>query len=150
MRIILIVALMLFCFSAQAKDYSSWLNNCESHRGTVESMLKSAGLNRDYYFLMVAESRCRVGAESPKGAQGFWQLMPRTGKHFGCDNLGDVECSTVAAIRYIKHLQETFSTFRDVIIAWNMGGHNYRKQGASREAIGLYTRVMEIKKNDSE
>lgn len=150
MRFILIIALMLFCFSAQAKDYSSWLNNCESHRAGVESMLESEGLNRDYYYLMVAESRCRAGAESPKGARGFWQLMPRTGKHFGCSKLDDVECSTRAAIRYIKHLQETFNTFRDVIIAWNMGGHNYRQKGASGEAIGLYNRIMEIKRHDGQ
>lgn len=112
-------------------------------------MLEDEGLDTDYYYLMVAESKCRIGAESDKGAKGFWQLMNSTSRHYGCNNSHDVECSTKAAIGYIKHLEERFKTFRDVIYAYNMGGHNYKKKGASGEAIGLYNRIMEIKKNDS-
>lgn len=150
MKAIAFVLLFFTCSVANARDYSSWLKNCSKYRETVESMLEKENVSKDYYYLMVAESRCTLKAESHKGARGFWQLMPRTGKHYGCSNLDDIECSTRAAILYIKHLQSTFRTFKDVIFAYNMGGHNYKRNGATNEAIGLYNRVLEIKGNDSE
>lgn len=149
MRVVLFVTLLLSCSNAFAHDYSKWLNKCEAYRETVEAIIDREGIERDYYYLMVAESKCTINAESEKGAKGFWQLMPATSRHYGCNDLHDIECSTTAAIKYIKHLKERFKTFRDVIYAYNMGGHNYERKGASGEAIGLYNRIMEIKKYDN-
>ena len=148
-----IILCLVLCFAPSicfARDFSSWLDACDMWRDSVIETLERESVDTDYYYLMVAESRCNIGAESGKGAMGFWQMMPATGKHYGCGDLNDIECSTMAAIRYIKHLSETFRTFRDVVYAWNMGGHNYRRFGASYEAKSLYSRVMEIKKYDSE
>lgn len=150
MKAIAFVLLFFTCAISHAKDYTSWLENCAQYREAVESILEKENVSKEYYYLMVAESRCRTKAESHKGARGFWQLMPRTGKHYGCSDLDNIECSTRAAILYIKHLQSSFRTFKEVIFAYNMGGHNYRRKGATNEAKGLYKRVMEIKRDDNQ
>lgn len=122
------------------------LERCAQYREKVEAILESEAVSRNFYFLMVAESRCTDKAVSAKGAAGFWQLMPRTAKHYGCRDLHDLECATRAAARYIRHLQSDFKSFEDVIIAYNMGGHNYRRTKATREALGLVWKVRELMK----
>lgn len=135
-----------FCF---ANDYGEWLDRCEAHRASVERILAEEDISTDYYYLMVAESKCTPDAESDKGAQGPWQLMPSTARHYGCDDPHDIECATRAAAAYIRHLEGMFNKFSDVIIAYNMGGHNYRKHGATAEAKDLLWRVRRIKKHDN-
>lgn len=141
--------LISVCRYAFADPFESALNKCEKHRETVEQILRNEAVSTDYYYLMVAESRCTERAESSKGAQGFWQLMPTTARHYGCNNPHDLKCSTVAAARYIRHLSASFKTFEDVIRAYNMGGHNYRMHGATAQANGLVHFVLGLKKHDA-
>lgn len=150
--IIILSAIIIFfearyCFGA---DYSEWLSKCEDYRAGVVDILISEGLSADYYYLMVAESKCTPAAVSSAGAQGPWQLMPSTARHYGCTDPHDIECATRAAAAYIRHLEGMFESFADVIIAYNMGGHNYQRLGASAEAKGLLWRVRLIKKHDTE
>lgn len=111
----------------------------------VSGWLVSEGVSGDYVYLMLAESSGKVDAVSKKGAVGIWQMMPRTMKAYGCSNYRDIECQTRAAARYIKHL-ESFIPKEHVIEAWNMGGHNFLKHGATKEAKGLKWKVKMIKK----
>ena len=133
-----------------ASDYEDWLDRCEPHRAQVERILAEEDVHEDYYYLMVAESRCTPKAESDKGAQGPWQLMPATAKHYGCDDPHDIECATRAAAAYIRHLEDMFGKFSDVIIAYNMGGRNYKRHGATSQARDLLFKVRRIKANDRE
>lgn len=149
LNMILILALLLITGeSAIAQDYSVWLDRCKPYRETVEQILDSEGVSRDYYYLMVAESKCTTKAKSYAGAEGFWQLMPRTARSYGCNNPHDLSCATHAAAKYIKQLESRFRTFEEVIIAYNMGGHNYKKHGKSGQALGLVYRVKKIKGTD--
>jgi membrane-bound lytic murein transglycosylase D len=97
---------------------------------------------------MVAESRCKPNAVSHKGARGFWQLMPHTSRAYGCYNPDDFECATKAAAKYIKQLESRFRTYDEVVIAYNMGGHNYQKHGKSGQALGLVYRIKAIRRAD--
>ena len=148
LNILCIIAFVLFTGElALAQDYSAWLERCEPYRNQVMDILKSEGVSTNYYYLMVVESKCRDKAESKAGAQGYWQLMPSTSRHFGCLHPDNLECATKAAAKYIKSLEKRFKTFHEVIAAWNMGGHNYSRIGKkSAEAIGLIQRTMAIKK----
>ena len=96
-----------FCL---ANDYGEWLDRCEAHRASVERILTEEDISTDYYYLMVAESKCTPDAESDKGAQGPWQLMPATARHYGCDDPHDIECATRAAAGYIRHLETCLTT----------------------------------------
>ncbi|MCK6546962.1 transglycosylase SLT domain-containing protein [Myxococcota bacterium] len=49
-----------------------------------------------------AESRFRAHARSRAGALGLFQVMPRTGKSLGFDDLADPEQSTHAGIKYLS------------------------------------------------
>ena len=147
LKILLLALLVAIPSIASGQDYSVWLERCEPYRQQVEQILTTEGVSTDYYYLMVAESKCTDGARSHAGAQGFWQLMPSTARHFGCLHPENLECATKAAAHYIKSLEKRFKTFREVIAAWNMGGHNYSRIGKkSAEAIGLIQRTMAIKK----
>jgi membrane-bound lytic murein transglycosylase MltF len=138
----------VFSSECLGRDYSDWLAACKPYRETVEEILTSEELSTDYYYLMVAESKCTIKARSNKGAQGFWQLMPSTSKHYGCHNPDELECATKAAVSYLKRLESQFKTFDDVIAGYNMGGHNFKNKGITKEALGLIKRVKELKKQD--
>lgn len=149
----LILSAVVVFFQAKyclARDYEDWLNRCEPHRARVEQILAEEDVHEDYYYLMVAESRCAPDAESDKGAQGPWQLMPATSRHYGCDDPHDIDCATRAAAAYIRHLEDMFGKFSDVIIAYNMGGRNYKRHGATAQARDLLYKVRRIKANDRE
>ena len=139
-----IIATGIFLICATAAFFQSrichacdWVERCEPYREQVEAILESESVSTDFFYLMAAESHCTVKAVSERGASGFWQMLPSTAKHYGCRNLHDLECATRAAARYIKHLQESFKKFDDIIMAWNMGGHNFKRDGATRQARGL-------------
>lgn len=139
-----VIAVLVSIFSAVVMIFQvgvcfgcDWLERCEPYRESVEAMLESEGVSKDYYFLMVAESRCTERAKSKSGALGFWQLMPSTARRFGCTDPHDLRCATIAAAHYIKHLEGTFKSFDLVIMAYNMGGHNLVKHGPTSEAKGL-------------
>ena len=122
-------------------DTDARLVRCEPFRSTVTAILKENGLSERFYYLMVAESGCRSkDVRSHRGAVGFWQMMPATGRAHGCDNLEDLECATRAAASYLKYLSARFKG-DDIIAAWNQGGHNFRKNGMTTEARGLIRRV---------
>lgn len=149
--LILITSCIIFIFqinTAFAADYTKWVDACKPYKEMVQNILREEGVSDDYYYLMVAESRCKEKAESNAGALGFWQLMPATGRRFGCTDLHDIDCATHAAAKYIKSLEARFSTFEEVIVAYNMGGHNYIKYGKSAQALGLVRRVRMIQKAD--
>ena len=130
-------------------DIDGRLARCEPYRATVERVLSENGVSTDYYYLMVAESGCRESAKSSKGALGFWQMMPATGRAHGCDDLRDLECATNAAASYIMHLSRRFSG-DDIIAAYNMGGHKYSRIGMTADARGLIQTSRKLKKQDEE
>jgi len=138
----LILPTLAFC------DTDKRLIRCEPFRATVVKILKENGLPERFYFLMVAESGCRSkDVRSHRGAVGFWQMMPATGRAHGCDTLEDLECATRAAASYLKDLSQRFSG-DDIIAAWNMGGHNFKKNGMTAEARGLIQTVKRLERYD--
>jgi hypothetical protein len=140
----LILPSMAFC------DTDGRLARCAPYRAAVVKILKENGLSERFYYLMVAESGCRSkDVRSHRGAVGFWQMMPATGRAHGCNNLEDLACATKAAASYLKDLSTRF-TGDDIIAAWNMGGHNLKKHGMTPEARGLIRRVKYLEGIENE
>lgn len=126
------------------------LARCEPFRPAVTQILRENGLSDRFYYLMVAESGCRaMDVRSRKGAVGFWQMMPATGKAHGCEDLEDLECATRAAASYLRDLSARFRG-DDIIAAYNMGGHNLARHGMTAEARGLIQTVRRLEKQDKE
>lgn len=151
MRLIFMIAFFaLNLHSVAFCEPDGRLARCEPFRPAVTQILRENGVSDRFYYLMVAESGCRdLDVQSRKGAVGFWQMMPATGKAHGCEDLEDLECATRAAASYLRDLSTRFRG-DDIIAAYNMGGHNFAKHGMTAEARGLIQTVRKLEKQDKE
>ena len=125
------------------------LANCMSYKSQIEEILISEDVSIDYFYLAVCESGCKIKI-SNKGAHGFFQIMPFTFNAFcdnNCTDIDDIKCNTIAAARYIKHLQERFKKMHILIKAYNRGGTNFKRYGSTKEADKLSACVMNYIKN---
>ncbi|MCG6969448.1 MAG: transporter substrate-binding domain-containing protein, partial [Gammaproteobacteria bacterium] len=82
---------------------------------------------------MYQESRFDPNAKSWAGARGLLQVMPRTAKELGIDDLKDPEQGIVAGVKYLAWLQERFEpelSVRDrmwfALAAYNAGAGHVR------------------------
>lgn len=74
------------------------------------------------------ESKFQHKAKSQVGARGLMQLMPRTGRWMGAENLYDPEQNVDAGVKYIKYLQQQFNgNLKKTIAAYNAGEGNVRR-----------------------
>jgi len=74
------------------------------------------------------ESKFRHTARSQVGARGLMQLMPKTGRWMGAQDLYDPEQNVDAGVRYIKYLQSRFDgNLNKTIAAYNAGEGNVRR-----------------------
>ena len=76
------------------------------------------------------ESRYNQSATSHVGAKGLMQLMPATGKRFGCDDLSDAASNVEAGTKYLRWLLNRLNG--DVTLAlaaYNAGEGSVEKHG---------------------
>lgn len=131
----------------------SRLDNCLQYQNEISSILESEAVSKDYFYLAVCESGCKIKT-SPKGARGFFQLMPSTYRAYmpdGCtmDDIDNIKCNTIAAARYIKHLRKRFSHIALLVKAYNRGGTNLQRKGTTKEANALSRCVLQYISNDN-
>lgn len=86
--------------------------------------------------LPMIESAFEPQANSPKGAAGIWQFMPKTGRYYGLkqdkwyDGRRDIAASTSAALDYLEILHKQFdNNWMLALAAYNSG------EGRVRNAI---------------
>ncbi len=90
-----------------------WYKRLKRWEHIVDSSLDANKLDRDFKYLMVAESGVR-NVESPAKANGFWQFIPPTAQLWGLrvdndiDERLDPALSTAAAMRYLTKLRDEF------------------------------------------
>lgn len=78
--------------------------------------------------VMEQESRFKPRARSHVGARGLMQLMPRTGRWMGAENLYDPEQNIDAGVKYIKYLNKRFDgDLKKTIAAYNAGEGNVQR-----------------------
>lgn len=96
--------------------------------------------------VMETESRFKARARSQVGATGLMQLMPRTGRWMGAQNLYDPEQNVDAGVKYLKYLDGRFDGDRKkVIAAYNAGEGNVIKYGGTppfRETRSYVQKVL--------
>lgn len=148
MRYILLLIILLIPCSLFAETR---LEHCLPYKEKIESILIEEGVSTDYFYLAVCESTCKI-KESNKGARGIFQLMPKTYRDYKPTNctlkdIDDLTCNTIAASRYIKHLQERFHNMKTLVKAYNRGGTNLLRYGSTKEADNLSLCVMKYIKH---
>ncbi|MFC1876887.1 transglycosylase SLT domain-containing protein [Thermodesulfobacteriota bacterium] len=104
-----------------------WLKRSHRYLPHIEIMLEENGVPDDLKYIAVAESALRPHVGSRKGAIGFWQFTPATGRKYGLvvnkhvDERRNIFASTAAAIRYLKQLHQDFGSWTLAAAAYNMG-----------------------------
>ena len=74
------------------------------------------------------ESKFKPTARSQRGAIGLMQLVPRTGRWMGANNLADPAQNIQAGAKYLKYLSDRFGGDQQkVIAAYNAGEGNVRR-----------------------
>jgi membrane-bound lytic murein transglycosylase D len=118
-----------------------WIKRAPRYLPIIEEALKADGMPEDLKYVAVAESALRPHAGSPKGAMGFWQLIPETASKYGLrvdefmDERRNIFLSTPAAMRFLQALHERFSSWTLAVAAYNMG-----KEGLAAEMLEQSTR----------
>ncbi len=104
-----------------------WLKRSSRYLPVIEDMLSRAGLPDDLKYVALAESALRPHVGSPKGAIGFWQFLPETGRRYGLtvnefiDQRRSLTASTRAAVSYFSDLYKKFGSWSLAAAAFNMG-----------------------------
>ena len=104
-----------------------WLKRSSRYFPYIEEILKENGMPDDLKYITIAESALRPNIRSKKGAVGYWQFIPGTGKKFGLavNKKKDERCnffiSTQAAVTYLKELYTILGSWTLAAAAYNMG-----------------------------
>lgn len=129
----------------------------------IDPILRKYRIPRDFRFMPLAESALVNDCVSPKGASGYWQLMPGTARELGLQVNGSVderynlEKATVAVCRYLHQLYGELGSWTLVAAAYNGGithvqnsmeqqGHsNYYRLRLHRETSHYLFRILAYK-----
>ena len=109
----------------------------------IEAQLQEQGVPRDLKYVALAESLFG-NVVSPKGAAGFWQLMPDTSKGYGIvinDEIDErylLPKATAAAARYFKTAKQKFGTWTNAAASYNRGMGGLERAFASQKVSSFY------------
>ena len=93
----------------------------------IDPILRKYKIPRDFRFMPLAESALINDCVSPRGASGYWQLMPGTARELGLKVNGSVDerynlqKATVAVCRYLHQLYRQLGSWTLVAAAYNGG-----------------------------
>jgi len=102
------------------------LKRANKYFPTIEPILEEEGVPDDFKYLAVIESSLE-NIRSPKGAKGFWQIMPGTAKEYGLEVNSNVderyhlEKSTRVACAFLKRAKERLGSWTLAAASYNRG-----------------------------
>lgn len=106
----------------------------------IDPILRKFDIPSDFRYIPLAESALVNDCVSPKGASGYWQMMPQTARDLGLIVNGDVDerydlaRSTAAVCRLLRDLHHELGSWALVAAAYNGGlGHVQRSMIQQRE-----------------
>ena len=121
-----------------------WLKRSRRYFPLIEEKLKANQVPEDLKYITLVESALRPHVGSHRGAVGFWQFTPSTGKKYGLqidsekDERRNIYKSTDAAIAYLKELYETFGSWTLAAAAYNMGEHGLQAEMMVQKSENFY------------
>ena len=127
-----------------------WLKRSRRYIPHIEKMMKESGMPDDLKYVAIAESALRPHAGSRKGAVGFWQFLPDTGRRNGLaineliDERRNIFASTRAAIQYFKELHRTFGSWSLAVAAFNMGEEGLMAEVLEQETSNYYSLYLPL------
>lgn len=106
----------------------------------LQTMLDSAAVPKEFFYLAVIESELDPMSRSSAGATGFWHFTVSTAKEYGLeisdyvDERRDVQKSTRAASEFFKRAFKKYGSWTLAAAAFNRGS-----QGIENALKGQYT-----------
>ena len=110
----------------------------------IDPILRKYKIPRDFRFMPLAESALDHNAVSPKGASGYWQIMPGTARELGLtvdgsvDERFNLEKSTVAVCRHLHRLYRHLGSWTLVAAAYNGGISHVQKRMQQQGQTNYY------------
>jgi membrane-bound lytic murein transglycosylase D len=114
-------------FRSNSKQIDCLRQRADSFFPIVDEILEKYDIPPDFRYVPLAESGLERKAVSPKGAGGYWQLMPATARELGLrvggknDERFHVRKATEAACRYLRKLYDQLGSWSLVAAAYNVG-----------------------------
>lgn len=133
-------------YGAQQEDLFDLRRQASTFFPIIDPILRKYKIPRDFRFIPLAESELVGNAVSPKGAAGYWQIMPGTGRDLGLtvngevDERYDLRKSTVAACRHLHQLYRELRSWTLVAAAYN-GGINHIQNQMEKQGQTNYYRL---------
>lgn len=121
-----------------------WLKRSRRYMPYIEQALKENGMPDDLKYIVIAESALKPYAVSNKGAVGYWQFIPETGKNYGLAVNGNKDerrnffASTKAALSYLKNLYGMLGSWTLAAAAYNMGEEGLLAEIHEQETDNFY------------
>ncbi len=109
----------------------------------ITPVLRQHKIPEDFKYLAVVESML-LNADSPKGAGGFWQMMPATAREYGLEVNGEVDeryhpmLATVAACQYFRDAYKWFGDWTSVAASYNAGMYALDRAYRSQQKKSYY------------
>jgi len=109
----------------------------------LEAQLKQNNLHPDFKYLVMAESLFG-NVVSPKGAAGFWQIMPETARGYNMiinDEIDErylLPKATVAAAAYFKRAKQKFGSWTNAAASYNRGMGGLERALATQRVSSYY------------
>ncbi len=110
------------------KQLTRMTNRASPYLYYIVEELEKRKLPGELALLPMIESAFEPQANSPKGAAGIWQFMPKTGRYYGLkqdkwyDGRRDIAASTHAALDYLEILHKQFgNNWMLALAAYNAG-----------------------------
>lgn len=110
-----------------------FLANGYKYKDAITKIFKANDLPEELYYVGLIESGYYSRATSHAGAQGPWQFMKGTGKHYGLrvdravDERNNIHKATQAAASYFKDLYNIFGSWELALSAYNAGEYRIIK-----------------------
>lgn len=119
----------------------------------MKGILKKNQVPEDFAYLSVIESNL-LNLISVKGATGFWQFMPETGKQYGLEINEEVDeryhplRSTEAACQYLKDAYRKFNNWTLVAASYNMGMNGLKNRLDKQQGTTFYDLNLYLETNN--
>lgn len=148
-RLKLTEAIRLYVGTLQArKRFSGYLIQMQHYGPYWDSAFTAAGYSTDYTSIPIVESGLNPRARSRVGAEGPWQIMPRTGRACGLtinavvDERRNIERALVCAIRHIAGSDSAFHDPSLNVAAFNKGNGGVQSALQENRVTSFYNAVF--------